>query len=204
MSNALQSPYISFIEVKDQVDVISGHLHPGQENILFDLARSIPNESEILEIGSYKGRSTAALGLACFGTGRRVTTIDTFRGKNEDTNEQGDEFFYGEFLANMGRCDLIGYVTAMIGKSSDYWEKWDRPIALLFVDGGHKYEDVKGDVEHFFPWLVEDGWLVMHDVWGHEGGSNTDAVWHETLPRLTDLHLFHNMAWGRKISGKAE
>ena len=200
--DVVKPPYISFMEVKDLVDRITGHLHPGQENILFDLARSTPNESEILEVGSYKGRSTAAIGLACFGTGRRVTTIDTFRGEMNDTDVLGGEFFYGEFLKNMGECDLVGYVTAMIGKSSDYWEKWEKPVAMLFVDGGHEYEDVRGDVEHFFPWLTEGGWLVMHDVWSTtEVTRDTERVWQEILPVLTDVHIYHNIAWARKAAG---
>ena len=40
---------------------------------------------------------------------------------------------------------------------------WDRPIHLLFVDGGHRYEIVKSDIKNFGPHVVPGGIIAVHD-----------------------------------------
>src|SRR4051812_35292618 len=61
------------------IDSVEGLLvSPLQEFWLFKTARSLPRQAVIVEIGSFKGRSTVTLALACRGTGRRVYAIDTF------------------------------------------------------------------------------------------------------------------------------
>jgi hypothetical protein len=37
------------------------------------------------------------------------------------------------------------------------------PIAALFIDAIHTYDDVRADVEHFLPWLAPDAQLAFHD-----------------------------------------
>lgn len=199
VSDHAQPPYLSYIQVAERVEKIFGHLHPGQENILFDLAGSTPNPGDILEVGAFKGRSTAALGFACLGTMRKVHTIDTFRGRSSNTDEMGDEFYLGEFLKNMDECGLIGVVCPMVGYSQEYWRAWDKPLAMLFLDGGHNYETARGDLDAFFPWLRPGGILAMHDVWRHTlPERDTERVWQEITSELEDIRLFHNLAWGWK------
>jgi len=179
------------------IDKISGMLHPGQERLLSELAYQAP-ELDILEVGALRGRSTASLAFGCEGTRKRVYSIDTFRGTHAKTDVQGDQFFLGEFLKNMDVCGLTDYVTPLVGFSSEYWGVWDRPLGLLFIDGGHDYETVRGDVDAFLPWLQPGCVLAMHDVW-QEPGSGPDQVWAELLPKLTDCFYFHNLAYGRKV-----
>ena len=40
---------------------------------------------------------------------------------------------------------------------------WDRPIHLLFVDGGHRYEVVKSDIRIFGQHVVTGGIMAFHD-----------------------------------------
>ena len=43
---------------------------------------------------------------------------------------------------------------------------WERPIALLFIDGLHYYDSVRGDFRHFAPFLIAGGLVAFHDyVW---------------------------------------
>ena len=46
---------------------------------------------------------------------------------------------------------------------------WDRPIHLLFVDGGHRYEIVKSDIQKFGQHVVPFGILAVHDYNRSEG-----------------------------------
>ena len=40
---------------------------------------------------------------------------------------------------------------------------WDRPIHLLFVDGGHRYQVVRSDIGNFGQHVVVGGIMAFHD-----------------------------------------
>lgn len=180
---------------------IAGHLHTGQEKLLHDLAMQTPPEGVILEVGAHKGRSTCALALACVDTNRHVYTIDTFTGQPDNTNLLTAPSYIGEFLKNLDRVDAVGYVTPLVGLSSDYWGKFNQPLDLLFIDGGHDHETVLGDFEAFWPLLKVGGILAMHDVYSYECDSLSNGpnkVWCDHFHELSDHTINHNLAYGVK------
>lgn len=132
--------------------------------VLFDTAQSLPESANLLEIGAYKGYSTVALAAACVGTARHVWTIDTFTGWETDTDRQDGPSYYDEFCANLAARQLESYVTVLRGKSEAYYAGWQRALGLLFIDGNHLEAIMRADLETFFPFLVAEGWLAMHDV----------------------------------------
>src|SRR5213593_4725968 len=67
-----------FRRIWPQIDSVDGFLVPGQEYWLFRIARALHNSSNIVEVGSFKGRSTCCLAFGCRGTGKRVFAVDTF------------------------------------------------------------------------------------------------------------------------------
>lgn len=176
------------------VITIQGWLTPNQERWLFEAAYSLPDKSNIVEIGSFKGRSTCCLASACRGTRKRVYAVDTFRGNDSD-------FSYPEFLAdftqNMQRVGLSEYVQPIPGKSSQTARNWNKPIHMLFIDGSHEYADVLADFEGFFPHVVPGGIVAFHDV--NEGWPGPLRVWNETAKRrLTATGFSDYLAFGRK------
>lgn len=42
--------------------------------------------------------------------------------------------------------------------------KWNLPIKVLFIDGEHRYERVKGEWEKYYPFIVKGGWVFFHDA----------------------------------------
>jgi len=40
----------------------------------------------------------------------------------------------------------------------------EKNVGLLWLDGDHGYEGVRGDLDAWFPWLVTDGVVAFHDV----------------------------------------
>lgn len=203
MPTSIQTPaytaFRSYLLVKDKIEPITGHLHSGQEHILFDLARAAP-DGDILEVGCYKGRSTASMGLAILGAAKHIHSIDTFRGLHDNTDDNSANFFMGEFLKNMDDCGLINTVTPMVGYSSDFWNVWDRPLSMLFVDGNHEDSVVRGDVAAFAKWVVPGGIIAMHDVYDLQPGDGTGpaGAWNDILPELFDTEIHWNLVWGRK------
>jgi predicted O-methyltransferase YrrM len=172
---------------------IEGWLWPDQEKWLFETAYSLPDNATIVEIGSFKGRSTSCLGLGCRGTQKRVFAIDTFG----DGGYFGHRDFLGEFSNNMERCGLSQCVQPVVGISSVVAKTWNRPIHMLFIDGSHEYEDVLADFEGFFPHVVAGGIVAFHDV--SDDWPGPLRLWHDTVKhRLSETGLVDSLAYGRK------
>lgn len=185
---------------------ISGHLHTGQEKLLHDLAMQTPEDGIILEVGAHKGRSTCAIALACVNTQRHIYTIDAFTGKPDNTDDLSAPSYIGEFLKNLDRCNVVGYVTPLVGLSNEYWHDFKKPIDMLFIDGGHEHEVVTGDFNNFFPLLKAGGILAMHDVYSYECDSLSNGpnkVWCDHYGDLVDHVINHNLAWGWKLPGRS-
>lgn len=171
---------LRWADIVDQVRSIEGWLLEGQDRWLFETTQAMPNHASILEIGGYLGWSTSALGYGCIGTGKRVYCIDTFCGNDVDFIP-GRDFEGGDFLRrwqeNMDRCGLTGYTVPLVGKSSDYYHAWNKPIHFLFVDGSHQYEDVFHDIGMFYEQVVPGGVVAVHDV--HPEWPGPWRAWHE-------------------------
>ena len=173
---------------------VDGWLMEGQERWLFETAYSLPSPANIVEIGSFKGRSTCFLAFGCRRTKKRVFAIDTFTGNDCDF---GYRDFFGEFSVNVNRCGLSEYVQPVVGLSSRVAKAWNKPIHLLFIDGSHRYEDVLSDFEGFFPHVVPGGIVAFHDV--IEDWPGPLRAWHEIIKnRLINVGYCLSLAHGRK------
>jgi predicted O-methyltransferase YrrM len=184
-----------FRQVYPLIDPIEGLLKsPRQEKWLFKSARALPKDSIIVEIGSFKGRSTASLAFGCRKNGSHVYAIDTFNGNKVDFFERA---FLPVFQSNMDRCGLTDYVTPLVGFSEEVVKTWNKPIHMLFIDGSHKYEDVLADFESFYPFVVPGGKIAFHDV--HPSWPGVVRVWQENaIPRLSRVYQVSNLAYGIK------
>jgi predicted O-methyltransferase YrrM len=130
-------------------------------------------EGEIVEIGSYCGKSTVALGTALRASGKlgvKVYAIDPHEGevtlpfawerKNIPTLER---FHHSVADAGLSEC-----VEAIVARSFEV--EWEKPISLLFIDGLHDYDSVSRDFRHFERWLAPRSIVVFHDYWEHFPG----------------------------------
>src|SRR5262245_60523285 len=143
-----------------RIDSIQGWLYPQEGEWLFAAARSLPDNANIVEIGSYHGRSTCCLALGCLGTKKRVYAIDSFDGG--PNLPKADSL--PDFTANLKRFGVSQHVDPIVSASTQAAKTWNRPIHLLFVDGSHLYEDVLADFAGFFPFVVQGGIAALHDV----------------------------------------
>ncbi len=192
-----------FARLWPYIDAIEGFLVPGQEKWLFETARSLPDGAVILEIGSFKGRSTCCLAFACVGTQKHVYLIDTFCGNETDfveselTGQVMAEGFFEEWRSNVETCGLSAYVTPLIGFSRAFYSNWSRPIHFLVIDGSHQYEDILADFDNFFPHVVPGGLVALHDVTPEWEGPY--RVWMEHVRlKLESVGFCSTFAYGRK------
>ena len=111
------------------IDQIKGFLADDEAQALYDCALRASAAGPVLEIGSYCGKSTIYLGLACQRNGSTVFALDHHRGSEE--HQQG-EFFHDpelfdssegimdsfrEFRRNMRRAGLDEVVVPVVAGS---------------------------------------------------------------------------------------
>jgi MMP 1-O-methyltransferase len=154
------------------IEPIQGWIAPEAGSELYRRARFEAPTPTVVEIGSWKGRSTAWLGFGLLDRGEGcVYAVDTWKGSGERVHQQMlADYAAGqlleEFLQNMRGLGLAAHVCAMQGDSVAVARKWapDTPIGLLFIDGDHDYEAVRADFEFWSPLVAPDGFIVFDDV----------------------------------------
>jgi predicted O-methyltransferase YrrM len=142
------------------------------------------------EVGTYCGKSTVYVGAAAKSGGTVVVTVDHHRGSEE--NQPGWEWHDSSLVdPEVGRLETLpafrrtiagagleDSVIAIVGRSEQVGRTlWSKPLAFLFLDGGHTEEQAQADYEAWAPHLAPGGTLVVHDVFPDpaDGGQ---APWH--------------------------
>jgi MMP 1-O-methyltransferase len=151
-------------------DVLEQHLRgvPGwlsdeEATALYELAKGCTGRGVIVEIGSFKGRSTICLGLGSqAGQGVPIYAIDPGHGWKR----------FAEFQANIRRAGIEELVRPIAAMSADAYPDFPEPaIELLFIDGSHRYDLVDLDFHLWTRKLVDGGMLAMHDTSAYFPGS---------------------------------
>jgi predicted O-methyltransferase YrrM len=147
-------------------DAIDGFLTEKEAVELYRLATAVPRGGSVVEIGSWKGKSTY-----CLARGLRTGTlhaIDPFDGSGDAPSQARYEETRGEvplleqFRRNLAPLGLGERVQPWVGTSSDFVGRFPQ-IDLLFIDGDHSVEACDFDFRSFAPCLVRGGVLALHD-----------------------------------------
>jgi MMP 1-O-methyltransferase len=148
-----------FAPVKELIKDVPGWLSDEEGEALYELAKECTGKGVIVEIGSWKGKSTICLGLGSrAGSGVRIFAVDPHA-----------DYRHGEFKENVERAGVADLVTPVKGFSQDVVDDFHEPIELLFVDGSHEEADVLHDFETWVPKVVEGGTVAFHDTTWHPG-----------------------------------
>ena len=127
---------------------------------IFRAAAGTDGRGAIVEIGSWKGRSTTWLAAGARLAGRRVYAVDPHR----HSREYPEAETLDEFLVNLARSGLSDVVDPLVMTSEEAAAHVTGPVELLFIDGDHSYEAVRRDAELWLPRLIEGGTVMFHDV----------------------------------------
>ena len=102
----------------------------------------------IIEVGSWKGRSTHALLSGCPGT---VWAVDHWLGSKDDEGqlEAKDHDIFEVFKQNVGHFENLKIIKAYSIEAAKQFE--ERSVDMVFIDGDHSYEEVKDDIAAWLP-----------------------------------------------------
>jgi len=145
---------------------VPGHLTEKEARFLGLLAACAPARGTIVEIGSFKGRSTVMLAKVAshYGCGP-VVAIDPHNSPillHHQANREASS--YQDFLDSIHAAGVAAHVEPHAAYSKDIANSWNRPIRVLWIDGDHSYEGAKSDLDGFFPHLVPHGVVAFHDA----------------------------------------
>ncbi len=133
---------------------VPGWLGDEEAFALYELARTCTGRGAIVELGSWRGRSTICLALGSKdGPGVPVVAVDRHTDKT-----------FVDFEENIRRAGIADLVRPIRATSDEAFAGFDEPIELIFIDASHKYEDVRRDFDQWVPLVVEGGTVAMHDT----------------------------------------
>jgi len=149
---------------------LPGMIDERQVTTLFDLATAV-TEGVIVEVGSWRGKSTSALGRGS----QRGHSVPVYA-------IEPHEPFTGIFGGNFGPKDRKAFYQSML--KTGCWDtvrlvnlsseavtpNWHKPVGLLFIDGDHTYEGVKRDFECWEPHLLPHARVAFDDAVQQDGG----------------------------------
>jgi predicted O-methyltransferase YrrM len=141
-------------------DTVDGWLSEAQGRALFEAAASSSGRGAIIEIGSWKGRSTVWLAAGAKAAGQRVFAVDRHVGSRENPAAHTLD----QFRRNIVRVGVADAVEPLVMSSAEAAAIVTGPVELLFVDGDHSYEGAKRDADIWLPRVLEGGTVMFHDV----------------------------------------
>jgi len=174
---------------------IKGFLEAEEGERLYQLALAASERGPCLEVGSYCGKSTLYLGLACRERNELLYAVDHHRGSEE--HQPGEAYHDGELLDErsgrmdsfrafrdtLARADLENTVVPIVASSAMAGRHWLHPLALVFIDGGHSREAALNDYRVWAPHVQVGGVLAIHDIFPNpaDGGQAPYEVYELAL-----------------------
>ncbi|MBL0741063.1 class I SAM-dependent methyltransferase [Chryseolinea lacunae] len=166
----------TLLSFRERTKKIEGWLSEAETDLLMvttiQACASFGPRPNIVEIGSYQGKSTVAIGgvvKALFPLAK-VFAIDPHDGVVGALDKEVQEFppsllMFRRNIETAGLGDVVELI-----RDFSYNVKWFLPIHMIFIDALHDYSSVSADFRHFFRWVVPQGHVAFHDYSEHFPG----------------------------------
>jgi predicted O-methyltransferase YrrM len=184
----------------EQIKKLQGQITPKEVQRLHDLAKSLPENALIVEIGSYTGKSSVAIasGMPKSAT---LMCIDPWLQLNR-TTEQGYETIETVKTHNDRTKEYQPRVIQVIGFPLQV-AKYVGEIDMLSIDSVKKYDQIKEIWDCWLPKVKKGGIVASHDYLPdpthdqyYEG---VVKVIHEDVKPITEDHQHIDYTFSGKI-----
>ena len=177
-----------------EIDLVKGFMPIHEGNALTKWSQKFSLKGDILEIGTYCGKSTLYIAKGVIKNNRYVYTVDHHLGSEE--HQLNEEYFDEEiydykkeiintfplFIKNMNIFKVKNVVPIVL-ESSAAAKNWNSPLAMVFIDGSHSLESAMKDFLFWNKKIISGGALVIHDIYEkpEEGGQAPYEVYLHAL-----------------------
>lgn len=160
----------SFHDAWGRAQAIPGWLTEGQARRLYLAALTVPPGGQVVEIGSFRGRSASVLATAA----ERVVCIDPHLGSDRGPQEiaadpQLGASDFDAFHANLTAAGVAARVSHVRELSGEALEAVSGPADVLFVDGAHRYGPALDDLRRWGARVPPGGRMLVHDAFSSVG-----------------------------------
>jgi predicted O-methyltransferase YrrM len=177
---------------------IEGWLTGAEGELLFRLAAACPPGLPVVEIGSWKGKSTVWLAS---GVRRSAGTLVFAIDPHEQSLEDPDATTLEDLKRNLEQSGVGHVVVPIVAASHNAAPAFDQTPGVVFVDGSHMEDAVRIDLDDWFPKLVDGGVLALHDVlnqrWPGPRRALRRLLWRST--EIAAVQFVDSIAWMRKV-----
>jgi len=152
---------------------VEGWFSPEQVARVAARAATVPAGGRIVEIGSFRGRSTIAIARSA-PAGAEILAIDPHAG-NDRGPQEIDGFAEAAaedsevFLANLDRAGVRGRVAYVRKFSHEALRDVAGPVDLLHIDGAHRFGPARDDIRRWGARVVPGGSMLIHDAFSSVG-----------------------------------
>jgi predicted O-methyltransferase YrrM len=163
----------AYDDIATSVAAVDGWMTPEQGRRLFAAAARCRPGGRIVEIGSFRGKSTIVLATAA-PDGVEVVAIDPHAG-----NDRGPQEFVGfeaeaaddhaMFNANLTAAGVAGRVRHIRAFSDASHAAVADPIDVLYIDGAHRFAPARRDIAEWGSRVADGGTLLIHDAFSSIG-----------------------------------
>lgn len=162
---------------------IDGWFSQADAKFVSNILLSIKN-GMVIEIGCFKGRSTAVMMPIAIKNRNKYYVIDNFYG-GIDENTAASKVQRAEgpkvmeiFVDNIEQIGIHRSEYALYKSTSEKASTLfkDDSIDFCFIDGDHAYESVKKDLELYWPKIKKDGIISGHDYQNAEIKKAVDEM----------------------------
>ena len=158
------------IEVKEEIVALAEQfktemMDVGELTYLGAIIQSIDwnNYDYVIEIGTFVGQTACFMAkvLQFLGLKNPIISIDPFeRAQFEELNAAGR---YTQYMENLAKNKIDSICMPLSTFSQFAYPIFTNRVALLIVDGSHKYEDVRSDLLLYTPLICEGGFVFIDD-----------------------------------------
>lgn len=155
-------------EAMNEASKIQGWMSPAE---LEYLATKAKGEKTVLEIGSWKGRSTKAMAMT---NTKRVIACDHWRGSSNgdatgvEAGAQGSDAIYQQFVENVAKphphVQIVRGESALLQDELPKTRIIGEPVDFCFIDGDHAYPYVSCDIRTCKELVAPGGTISGHDL----------------------------------------
>ena len=163
----------TFDEALTQVRDVQGWMSPDQAERLYRAAEATRTGDQIVEIGSFQGRSTIVLASAAH-DGVPVVAIDPHAG-----NDRGPQEIAGyadaaaddheQFTTNLAAAGVSDRVRHIRSFSDVAHAGVTGEIAVLYIDGAHRFAPARADIRDWGARVTPGGTMLIHDSFSSVG-----------------------------------
>jgi MMP 1-O-methyltransferase len=186
---------MEYSEIKSNVESVPGWMDSPDMEWLFNTAKSIKENGLVVELGSWKGRSSCSISLGL--NNAKLFCIDTWNGNLNQLAvhyaEKGSGA-YNDFITN---CQTVAKRVPFIlacdsSQAAVLFE--NESIDWLFIDSDHSPEGIERDLKAWIDKVKPNGIISGHDWYNNDKALSLglDRVIYKEDVKITSCNIWWN------------